>query len=565
VVDSEGRPLVVYHGGQRLTAWNRKGDGRQIYGGHAQAVKDAYGSMLSPLERQALDKPVHFFTDDLSVAEGYADQGEHYEVRSEFLRMERPLDLRADVVGDEVVERHLRRILGPDFEMPSPGYGQEREISQALRWNWSRVREAVEQMGYDGIILYDTDVRDRGLHTSYAVFEPSQIKSADANDGSFDLDDPDRLSQEASSREPRGTFDPRTLEIALGPKADASTWIHETGHFFLEALTELASAPDAPKDIVEDMNRVLEWFGIESDPALPRRRTALETWLAMSIDERRPHHERWARAVEQYVMEGNAPNEELEPLFKTFARWLCSLYTSVKEFLAMRSGRSADVAATVPGAQDAPGGAPASPQKLEQQTPRAPPPCPTEAPAFRSWFGDSKVVDGEGRPLVLHHGSPAEFNAFDPRKAKDGSFGRGFYFTNFTHVAGSYGPARDFYLSMQNPASMQDGLSVAFDTERLKRRGFDGILIQMKASGETIAVAFSPEQIKSASSNDGTFDRDDSSTLSQEPTATHAAMAAPADPLTDEIRGVMDRLLARMDDLDADQDGESSRPRMRSA
>jgi len=1005
VVDSDGRPLVVYHGGQRLTAWNRKGDGRQIYGGHAQAVKDAYGSMLSPLERQALDKPVHFFTDDLSVAEGYADQGEHYEVRSEFLRMERPLDLRADVVGDEVVEQHLRRILGPDFEMPSPGYGQERAISQALRWNWSRVREAVEQMGYDGIVLYDTDVRDRGLHTSYAVFEPSRIKSADANDGSFDLDDPDRLSQQASAREPRGTFDPRTLEIALGPKADASTWIHETGHFFLEVLTHLAAQPDAPQDIVRDANQVLDWLGVhgtgdleeaddapaasslldqtafhgsphegierfstdkigsgegaaaygwglyfasrrevaewyrqhlsaskliegidakryggsqagveedairllalsrsdrwafemyldegqsylgkiardiksgrirarqgrlyvvdipdddelldwdrplseqpqkvrealeglklsapevtdgpilagggtlrieedadfgprhflafedgaryrltrsdvqrligdrcegkslyqalatakgsdraasetlaglgikgikyldgysrdsrgdsfnyvifrgedvrlldtaertatpaqsqaceierpgaapsaiendllaplgcsrtvgeesllgdygdvkafeaayksstyrsirfvrydaEGNPigalqfrtkgarskkgviqniytaksarrtgvasgllrfaqrefdirhskdltddgrafkaadgkfyqvdgagsrpagvqALPRRRTALQTWHAMSLEQKRHFHEKWAEAVEQYVMEGNAPNDELEPLFKTFARWLCSLYTSVKQFLAMRSGRSADVAATVPGAQDAPGGAPASPQRLEQQTPRAPPPCPTEAPAFRSWFGNSKVVDGEGRPLVLHHGSPAEFNAFDPRRAKDGSFGRGFYFTNCIHGAASYGPARDFYLSMQNPASMQDGLSVAFDTERLKRRGFDGILIQMKASGETIAVAFSPEQIKSASSNDGTFDRDDPSILSQGPTATHAAMAAPADPLTDEIRGVMDRLLARMDDLDADQDGESSRPRMRSA
>lgn len=206
VVDSQGKPLVVYHGGQKLTAWQDKqqqgpgsasADRREIYGGHAQAVKQTYGSMLTALERQHLDRPVHFFTDDVIVAEDYADQGKHYEVRCEFLRMLRPLDLRVDVAGEEAVEAHLRSILGEDFEMPGPGYGQHRQISQLLRRNWSDVRDKVEQMGYDGVILYDTNILDRGKHTAYAVFHPEQIKSADANDGSFDADDPNRLSQSA--------------------------------------------------------------------------------------------------------------------------------------------------------------------------------------------------------------------------------------------------------------------------------------------------------------------------------------------------------------------------------
>ena len=209
VVDGRGDPLVVYHGGQKLTAWQDKTSPRtarntlaaaagadrrpQIYGGHAQAGKDAYGSMLTAAERQHLDRPVHFFTDDQMVAEGYGDQGSHYEVRSEYLRMERPLDLRIDVVGFEEVEQHLRAILGPDFEIPL--WGQHRYISQSLRLNWSEVRDKVEALGFDGLIFHDTDVQDRGKHTSYAVFHPEQIKAADANDGSFDLDDPDRLSQ----------------------------------------------------------------------------------------------------------------------------------------------------------------------------------------------------------------------------------------------------------------------------------------------------------------------------------------------------------------------------------
>ncbi|MGP9490817.1 PLxRFG domain-containing protein [Psychrobacter sp. AOP7-B1-24] len=33
-------------------------------------------------------------------------------------------------------------------------------------------------------------------------------------------------------------------------------------------------------------------------------------------------------------------------------------------------------------------------------------------PAFKKWFGDSKVVDGNGNPLVVYHGTNANFNTF---------------------------------------------------------------------------------------------------------------------------------------------------------
>ena len=41
---------------------------------------------------------------------------------------------------------------------------------------------------------------------------------------------------------------------------------------------------------------------------------------------------------------------------------------------------------------------------------------PTDAPAFKSWFGDSKVVDDAGKPLTLWHQTGADIEAFDPRK-----------------------------------------------------------------------------------------------------------------------------------------------------
>lgn len=36
--------------------------------------------------------------------------------------------------------------------------------------------------------------------------------------------------------------------------------------------------------------------------------------------------------------------------------------------------------------------------------------------AFRKWFGDSKVVDADGKPLVVYHGTGADFNVFDLSK-----------------------------------------------------------------------------------------------------------------------------------------------------
>jgi hypothetical protein len=39
---------------------------------------------------------------------------------------------------------------------------------------------------------------------------------------------------------------------------------------------------------------------------------------------------------------------------------------------------------------------------------------------FRRWFGDSKVVDGKGEPLVVYHGTNESFDAFDPEMSREG-------------------------------------------------------------------------------------------------------------------------------------------------
>lgn len=59
---------------------------------------------------------------------------------------------------------------------------------------------------------------------------------------------------------------------------------------------------------------------------------------------------------------------------------------------------------------------------------------------FWRWFGNSKVVDEQGRPLVVYHGTPADIYAFEPTRA--GEYGARFadavFFSSDPAVAGAY-------------------------------------------------------------------------------------------------------------------------------
>lgn len=86
-------------------------------------------------------------------------------------------------------------------------------------------------------------------------------------------------------------------------------------------------------------------------------------------------------------------------------------------------------------------------------------------PAFKAWFGDwendpanaSKVVDENGEPLVVYHGSNAVFDVFD--RATNGSNtgnyghnGAGFYFTDNIGYAKGYGhKVYEVFLNIRNP------------------------------------------------------------------------------------------------------------------
>ena len=100
--------------------------------------------------------------------------------------------------------------------------------------------------------------------------------------------------------------------IALMKNADASTFIHETGHDWLEQLVRDAQHEAAPEGLKSDVDAVKKWLKLEEGDISTRK------------------HEKFARGFEQYMREGTAPSPELASVFSKFKNWLTQIYQTIK-------------------------------------------------------------------------------------------------------------------------------------------------------------------------------------------------------------------------------------------
>jgi hypothetical protein len=109
--------------------------------------------------------------------------------------------------------------------------------------------------------------------------------------------------------------------IELFQARDQSTFLHETGHLWLEQLRYDAADPDATEQLKTDWLTVQQWFAGQghavADSVIP-------------VDA----HELWARGVERYLMEGKAPTPVLRKAFEAFKSWLVAVYRSIDRLKA---------------------------------------------------------------------------------------------------------------------------------------------------------------------------------------------------------------------------------------
>lgn len=144
-------------------------------------------------------------------------------------------------------------------------------------------------------------------------------------------------------------------------------------------------------------------------------------------------------------------------------------------------------------------------------------------PAFKNWFGDweadpenaSKIVDENGEPRIVYHGTYADFNIFDRTKIRANMDIQGNFFSPWEEDAQGYGPnIRAFFLNIRNPANERQGYG---SLNKFKGQNYAGVkardyLISLGYDGVNNSdeeyIAFESSQIKSATDNEGTFSAD---------------------------------------------------------
>ena len=164
----------------------------------------------------------------------------------------------------------------------------------------------------------------------------------------------------------------------------------------------------------------------------------------------------------------------------------------------------------------------------------------TSTDAFKNWFGTSKVVGKDGKPLILYHGTTNDITIF--RMSPDGALGAGIYATPEAEYANQYAPSNlaganviPIYASIKNPliidGSIRDPMiealvrlgvaenkatsivEKAYEEKgyigkqvmtRAMAQGYDGIMKYDRDGELSEVVVFSNTQVKSVF-NKGTY------------------------------------------------------------
>jgi ribosomal protein S18 acetylase RimI-like enzyme len=205
---------------------------------------------------------------------------------------------------------------------------------------------ALREHGVPGLRYLDQGSRDAGEGTRNVVVFDDAIVTLTHKDGTpFTPSERkeffqrgDTSLEQAIKRNPDGSFSipvttvrgairfgpDRQFSIELLQRADLSTFLHESGHFFLEVFTDLADKvagidleqrTEQQQQLLADHRGLMDFLTDEDKPEGERFSTK--------------QHEKFARAFEAYLMEGKAPSLELQGAFARFRAWLVGVYKNL--------------------------------------------------------------------------------------------------------------------------------------------------------------------------------------------------------------------------------------------
>lgn len=141
-------------------------------------------------------------------------------------------------------------------------------------------------------------------------------------------------------------------------------------------------------------------------------------------------------------------------------------------------------------------------------------------PEFKKWFGDwendaanaSQVLDENGEPKVVYHGTATEFNEFTQGH---GLLGDGIYLTDsfdtadmYANIRGNNGFVMPLFVNIRNAFKTTGNVSRDKVVEATKSGKYQGVVHQFE--NQEYIVALEPNQVKIAVGNTGTFNSESS-------------------------------------------------------
>ena len=467
VVDKKGNPLVVYHGSPDLRGLKEDWVFKTFKSG----------------------EPSYFFTDDYKIAKSYADPRRAFDyqqaeegVLSLYLSLQNPLTLDA--------ENQIWRKF-------------ETKIGNNRLFGTREIIKYAQENGYDGVIVKnvrdyynDNEKKSKGGNV-YVAFKNTQIKLADGSNTTFDGSNPDIRFDDGGKIKFKTESEEERIEISI--KDIGSVTLVETypKYEFQEDLSE----------------KEFDKLGLDEDDMIGK----IEH-IAVTDKEKGKGYAKLLmnKAIDVAIKKGLLPlylnaspmgskGLGIDDLTKFYESFGFKVFKKQVNNNLMLLNKKFDLGGTTMRKPKnillAPNGKPSNLTPEQYRLVRT--------PAFKKWFGDwenspetaSKVVDENGEPLVVYHGSNdiiTEFNS-------DYSYYGEFWFSRNKEkiLKGESGASGIKYilpcfLNIKKMAGWNEYQNLY--TDQRIQMGYDGTNI------DEDYIAYEPNQIKLADGTNTTFD-----------------------------------------------------------
>lgn len=207
-----------------------------------------------------------------------------------------------------------------------------------------------DELGYKAVAVED----EHG--TSYIILPGNKVYE----ESTYEKLNPDynyRVYRQEHKGAYAGAYDADQNILHVFEAANQSTVVHESAHWWLSMLNNIAADPELKELAKED--KVLE----DTLQKAQKDRDAIRAWAAYYPDVMKEYkgtliekefkeyeaaikkdpenkelqerfiQERFARGFERYLLTGKAPTKELQGTFRRFKKWLINLYKTTKEII----------------------------------------------------------------------------------------------------------------------------------------------------------------------------------------------------------------------------------------